>query len=180
MPANEPYLTGTGQRRCVGTNRSGRPCEGFALRDEDRCWVHSERRQVEVRAAQSVGGTRSRGGKLKARLEEIIQRLYGTRPDRSFRLRDDIDDPQGVVNTVVIDGTKMIGYGCGNPFECAWPFGRRSEAWKSHKMSSHTRRGQALWLVAIEGGPGNYTYRGHGVSDDDVKRYLTAVGIKRS
>ena len=180
MASRGSNLSKTGQRLCSGIKSSGGSCRSFALSDENRCWVHSERRQVEVRAAQAHGGIKSRGGKLKVRLEQIIERLYGTTPDRTFRLRDDIDDPQDVVNMIVIEGTKMVGFTCGNPFECVAPLDHKSGAWKTHKINSHTMRAGALWIVAIQGGPGGWTYRGHRVSDADVDRYLTSVGVPLS
>ena len=180
MPKTQPYLTDKGQRRCAGIKTDGQGCRSFALRDEDRCWVHSERRQSEVRAAQSAGGYRSRGGKIQARLEAVIERLYGE-DEKSFRLSSDLDDednrplPEVVLICV---GSKVAGFLCVSPLRCALENPSRL-----HTQGNHSKRQQALALVGLWGIPGAY-HQGHRskrmsvIPDVDVDRFLTGVGIK--
>lgn len=43
-------------RPCVGTNKEGQPCGGFAVEDDDFCFLHSPKHAEEAKRAQALGG----------------------------------------------------------------------------------------------------------------------------
>lgn len=114
MTKRDPNLTAKGQRRCLGMNKVGRPCESFALRDDDRCFAHSTRNQDVLERARSTGGRVSRRGQSRRTLQALVARLYADpgAPDYGFKLvpEEDIVRPRGTLFIESVDGRyKAVG-----------------------------------------------------------------------